>query len=69
MLSYPLSLGGEACGVTANCPFACFPARDPAIVLSWPSRDCEPAGVRGGDCMAEIGGDGRGEAPPDRLFS
>lgn len=57
--------------MTAEWTLARFPAPDPAVVLSllWPSRECEPAGVRGGDCMAETGGDGRGDAPPDRLFS
>ena len=53
------SCGGETWGVIMAGSLGCF-LWSPAAALS--SREEVPAGVRGGECMAD--GDGDGLAPP-----
>ena len=49
------SCGGETCGVIMAGSLLWSPT-----ATGFPSNDDVPAGVRGGECMAEAGGDGRG---------
>jgi hypothetical protein len=53
------SCGGETCGVIMAGSVRCFLCSSAPPVLS--SRDDVPAGVRGGECMADPGDDGMEE--------
>jgi hypothetical protein len=50
------SCGGETCGVIIAGSFGCFLRSSAPPVLS--SREDVPAGVKGGECMADTGEDG-----------
>lgn len=54
--------GGDASGVKLVSAWGRLVALREELSLVRPSREWVAAGVRGGDCTAEVGGDGRGEA-------
>jgi hypothetical protein len=51
------SCGGDICGVIMAGSFGPFLCS--AVPLGLPSWEEVPAGVSGGECIAEVGGDGR----------
>lgn len=54
--------GGDASGVKLVSRWGRLVAFREALSLILPSREWVAAGVRGGDCTAETGGDACGEA-------